>query len=87
MGYSVCDSIVRVDSFKSASGKWYSTYAVDMKEFWLEPFVERALKKAIMRMYVDSGGKPDPNFIYVCIEPYHKNQFPLCVSFTKEECI
>ena len=85
MGYSVNDSVVRVDSFYE--GRYHSTYAVDMKDFWLEPLVEKALKRAIMRMYIESGGRPDPGFAYVCLEPYHKNQFPIMVKFTDEECI
>jgi len=84
MGYSVSDSIVRVDSFYR--GNYNSTYAVDMKDFWLEFFAMNALRKAIIRMYVESGGRPDPDVIYICIEPYHKDNRPLCVTFTKEEC-
>lgn len=69
--YSENPGMVQVDFFK-ASGKWYMTEALDMTEYWDAPSpihgVEYALEKA---------GRNLRHFTIVCLEPYHRNAYPV----------
>ena len=78
-GYSVDPSMVHVDFFKE-SGKWYTTEAVK----WLEwdgdkhpqTVFEESLAKHLKGRLVGMRA--------VCLEPYHKNEFPLMATVGKE---
>jgi len=64
---------VRVDYFKTR-GKWYETLEVDMSNYYNEPIIHDAVRKAVMEKH--------PNFkfeewIVVCLEPYHVNSHPV----------
>lgn len=74
MGYNAQDSFVRVDRFKP-NGKWYDTFAIDMGEFYNDPFIHDALKKAIIGAGVNIDG-----YRIVCLEPYHKYAHPVMLS-------
>lgn len=69
--YSDNPNMVRVDYFKP-SGKWYMTEAHNMGDFYNEPFVHDAVRKALER-----DGRWLPHFTIVVLEPYHKNAYPV----------
>lgn len=71
MGYSVSDSVVRVDRFR-LSGKWYDTLAVDMERFYTHYGVKEALQEAMR-----AAGHNYLDWIVVCLEPYHQNSHPV----------
>lgn len=76
MNYSNTPGMVRVDRFK-IRGKWYETMAVDMSEFYEEPNIHAALRKAIEA----SGHKINlVDFMYVCLEPYHQYEHPIILG-------
>lgn len=84
MGYSMNEGCVRVDIFKP-SGKWYETFAVDMREFYRGDIID-ALKKGMdknpdlserWRGWLDNGG------LIVCLEPYHQHSHPICLRGTE----
>lgn len=86
MGYTVNESMVRVDIFKP-SGKWYESIAIDMNEFYNEPIIHDALKKALAKgdtndrkwETIDGSERTLTSKFAICLHPYHENAFPICV--------
>jgi hypothetical protein len=75
MGYSEIDSMVRVDFFKE-SGKWYTTEAIDMNNWYNEPLIHDAISKAI----ITAIGDRLSDMTAVILEPYHINSHPVMIS-------
>lgn len=80
MNFSKNESSVRLDVFKM-SGKWYDTFAIDMNEFYNEPVVGDAVKKAIIKhtVYEPACNEKEISLIGVVLQPYHENAFPQLV--------
>lgn len=76
--FSTNESCVRVDIFK-ASGKWYSTFAIDMAGYYKEPSLKEALAKAL---YEQTRYKEDEegDLFAVCLDPYHENSHPIMIK-------
>lgn len=74
MNYSSHDGHVRVDRFRSFSLKWYDTVAIDMEKFYtLYNIPHDAVCAALLFYY----GRLSEEFIYVCLEPFHKSAYPV----------
>ncbi len=73
MGYSSDKDMVRVDFFKP-SGKWDTTE--EMK--WIGYDTEDILK-AFARSLRTAFGNSFTDMDAICLEPYHKHAFPLCI--------
>ena len=67
--------MVRVDRFKPR-GKWYDTFAVDMSRFWKAPLIHDAVEQAI----TEAGYAVTPDWIYVCLDPYHQHSHPIMLK-------
>ncbi len=74
MNYAFEPYMVRVDVFKP-SGKWYDTVAINMNNYYNEPFTLEAVKCAMQKQYPayleDS--------ICICLDPYHTNAHPVMI--------
>lgn len=82
MGYSVDDSIVRVDFFKP-SGKWYTTEAVQ----WISYTERYNVYAGIHDEFANSlryHFKDDPTrlseFDAICLHPYHEHEHPIMIK-------
>lgn len=75
MHYSERPGNVRVDFFK-ASGKWYTTEAVDMEPFYEMGPVE-GLQQAL-RVHLSDGRLRD--MTAVCLEPYSRHSYPVMIK-------
>lgn len=76
MGYSDNPDMVRVDFFKK-SGKWYTTEAVK----WIgydTAIIHDAFKESLREHF--NGSKRLNDMFAICLEPYHKNAFPLMIE-------
>lgn len=82
MGFSKNDAHVRIDRFKSESGKWYDTHELDMYEFYNEPLIHDALRKSIEKQFKESivGFLDNGFFFVVCLEPYHIHSHPIVIK-------
>jgi hypothetical protein len=73
MNYSDNPGHCLVTRFK-LSGKYYDQFQIDMSPYWDEPSIFTAVGKAIN----DTGHWKYPsNMTYVCLEPYHRNAYPI----------
>lgn len=75
MGYSTNEGMVRVDFFRS-TGKWATTEAVDMSDFYAL-FPKEGLAAALHRHL--SGGRLRGLWA-VCLEPYSEHAFPVMME-------
>lgn len=86
-GFSIDPSMVRVDFFKE-SGKWYTTEAVK----WLDwgaltnspPIQDIFLGSLIKHLKQSDGHMRLAGMKAVCLEPYHRNAFPLMMTVPNE---
>ena len=80
MGYTTNDYHVRVDRFKE-SGKWYDTLEVDMENHYYDLDIYKALASSINESYSHVNNFVDgwlaQGGSFVCLEPCHKNAFPI----------
>ena len=74
MGYSVSDSIVRMDIFKR-SGKWAESVAVDMAS----AYQDEDIHTAVLNCYMAQDGRYK-GCTLVCLKPYHKFSHPIMVT-------
>jgi hypothetical protein len=77
MGYSVDDSMVRVDFFRP-SGKWHDTQAVKWTGSFTSGLVSEEFAKTLRDYFKDAPnryGEMDA----VCLEPCHRNAYPLMI--------
>lgn len=68
----------RVDFFKPGSGKWVSTFEVEMKDYYDETLTQEALTKAIKADNRCSDFLE--SYDAVCLEPYHVNAHPVMLK-------
>jgi hypothetical protein len=82
MGYSSKNSHVRIDRFKSRTGKWYDSLELDMYGFYNESLIHDALRKAIEKQFNESINNflEDGFFIVVCLKPYHVHSHPIILK-------
>ena len=75
MNYSDNPAHCLVTRFKR-SGKYYDQFQIDMSDYWDELNIYDAIKKAI----TDTNHyKIREEWIYVCLEPYHRNAYPVMI--------
>ena len=74
MNYAEDPFMCRVDFFR-ASGKWYTTEAIDMIKVWGESDMIDAVHKAIV---FHTNGRLN-GMTAVCLEPYHEHSHPVMV--------
>jgi len=73
--FSESPSSVRVDRFRE-SGKWYDTYAIDMRQYYNLP----SIHDAVARAWLDerwATGTGLESFFLVCLDPYHVHSHPV----------
>ncbi len=76
MGYTLDDRFVQVNFFKEC-GKWYTTEAIEWKDY------EHSTKLIhdLFREYLDDPVKGRYTGMWaVCLEPYHIHSYPLMVK-------
>lgn len=89
MHFSERPGSVRVEFYK-ASGKWYTTEAVDMTAFYREPYPEVALAKALaihLPVRAADGHRRLHEMWAVCFDPYHEKAYPLMIKVAEIEGI
>lgn len=69
--YSENESSCRVSIFKP-SGKWDEDIAVNMGEYYNHD----SLSQAVLLALSDHGRRIQDDYIYVCLDPYHKHAHP-----------
>lgn len=74
MGYAVEDCMVRVDRFKE-TGKWYDSISLDMEDFYNVDDLHWAVQECLRHFGFEIHG-----WIYICLEPYHKNAHPVMLK-------
>ena len=81
MGYSKDPEMVRVDFFKSESGKWYTTEAVKWTGEWLGngELIHDAFAKSLRDHLSEFNNIILKDMDAVCIHPYHEYEHPLCI--------
>lgn len=78
IGWTDNEASVRVDFFKP-SGKWYTTEAV----IWTGSYAHGLVQEEFIKSLRDHFAKtPDRlgDMDAICLEPYHKNSYPLCIK-------
>lgn len=73
MNYSDKPNHCLVTRFRR-SGKYYDQFQIDMGPYWDEPSIYNAVGKAIEDT---SHFRVSADWIYVCLDPYHRNAFPV----------
>ncbi len=83
MGYSERDSDVRVDFFKE-SGKWYTTEAVRWTGSWEDgQLIEELAVSLFAHLKQPDGSLRLADMTAICLEPYHKNSYPLMLEVSR----
>jgi len=77
MHYSNDPSMVRVDRFRT-TGKWYDTFEVNMRDH----YDALNIVEAVLLCWIKSSGMTlSKDFFLVCLEPYHRNSYPVAVMY------
>lgn len=79
--FSENPGMVRVEYFKD-SGKWYMTEAIDMSEWYFEPMVQNAVRKALDASRPERPSGWWSSFNIVVLEPYHEHGIPVMLKAT-----
>ena len=76
--YSDQPGHVRADFFKPESGKWYMTEVLDMTDFYTEPLVHDAVRKALARGKHGAGA--EKHWVIVVMKPFHTHDIPVMLT-------
>ncbi len=77
MGYSVDESIVRMDVFSGRrGGRWDADYAVQMRCF----YDAKNCKEAVIKAAKSAGVSVPSNGTLVALEPFHRTPLPIIVT-------
>lgn len=77
MNYSNEPWMVRCDRFKKG-GKWYDTFAIDMRDSYDHLDLHMAVATAIATTLKRPFGFDD--FNYVVLDPYHRHAHPIMLT-------
>ena len=62
---------------KNGIRKWYETESVDFSEFYNEPLIHEAFRKALIKHF---GDKPRFSGMQAtCLQPYHIHEHPIAI--------
>lgn len=82
MNYSENEGMCRVDFWRLREGsmglgKWYTSEAIDFSEFYNEPLIHEAFRKALDKHF--GSEKRLTGFQATCGNPYHIHEHPIAI--------